>query len=230
MSGLPSPEDLAVKVLLWIGAPAVVVTAYTSVLAGIGWISVGRSSARNLSTARARTRATLRDWTTVRQRATVRLIAASAAFVAVAYSLTQLAGVTYERIGDNPSIAEGLSFDAGFLVSQLLGYQHWTRLSGWAVFAALASIFLLNVANLIGSVALRKFIAFVWGVALLPGMLLGFLLILDGVCVLILGLTHSDNYQPSMAVLYALWVACLFALPWLAERIQHSSEDLFRTR
>jgi hypothetical protein len=227
MTGLPSPEDVAVKILVWIGAPAILIALYTSLLALLGWVSLVKSSRRNVSLAVRRTRETLRDWTTARQRAAVRLVAASTLFVAVAYSLTQLAGVTYEKVDGNTSIADGLSFDGTFLFSQLVGYQHWTRLSAWTVLAALLSIFLLNVANLIRLTGLRKLITLVWGVVLGLGMLFGLLLILAGVCVLLLGLTHYDNYQPSMAILYALWVGCLFLLPWLAERVQRGSVDLF---
>jgi hypothetical protein len=221
---LPEPEDVGEKILVWLGLPSLVVGAYTFVLALLAWRDFVKNRARDVRAAREN----LRRWTTYRQRATVRLIAAGAAFVAVAYSLTQLAGVTYERIGDHPSIAEGLSFDSGYLFAQLVGYQHWTRLSAWTVAAALASIFLLNVANLVGATGLRKLITALWGLVLLPAVLAGCLLALDGVCVLILGLTHADNYQPSMTWLYALWVGCLFALPWLGDEIRDASAAAFQ--
>ena len=159
--------------------------------------------------------------------ATVSLIAASTVFVALAYSLTQLAGVTYEKIGHKPSIAEGLSFRAPYLISELLDYQHWTRLSAWTVLAALLSIFLLNVTGLIGASHLRGFIIFVWAIVLVPGVLLGLLLALDGLIVMTLGFMHQNGYQPSMAVLYLLWVACLLALPLLGSKIVRESERIF---
>jgi hypothetical protein len=230
MNGLLSPEDIAVRVLLWLGAPAVIVAIYTSVLAFLGWVSLGKSSARGVSTAVARTRQTAVDWSSERQRATVKFIAASTAFVAVAYSLTQLAGVTYEKIGHNHSIAEGMTFNASYLVSELLGYQHWTRLSAWTVLSALVSIFLLNVAGLIRAPALRGFVAVIWTVVLVPGAFAALLVAIAGACVLILGLTHQNNYQPSMAVLYLLWVVCLLSLPLLGSKIMTEIERMFPSK
>ena len=150
MSGLPSPQDIVVKVLVWLSAPAVIVMIYTSFLAAIGWYTVGRAGVRYTVIAGKRARETARHWTSSRQRSMVRLLAASTGFVAVAYSLSQLAGVTYEKINHGESIASGFSFDAGFLVSRLLGYQHLTRLSVWTFVGALTSIFVLNFANLTG--------------------------------------------------------------------------------
>jgi hypothetical protein len=227
MNGLPSPEDITVRVLIWLGAPAVIVTIYTSVFAFLGWVSLGKSGARGVSTAAARIRQTAVDWSSERQRATMKFIAASTAFVAVVYSLTQLAGVTYEKIGRHLSIAEGLTFNAGYLVSELLGYQHWTRLSAWTVLAALVSIFLLNVAGLFRAPTLSGFVTVIWAIVLVPGAFAALLVALAGASVLILGLTHQDNYQPSMAVLYLLWVVCLLSLPLLGRKIVSEIDRMF---
>jgi hypothetical protein len=223
MDGLPSPQDIVVRVLVWLGAPGLIVTIYISVFALFGWISLGKATARKF----ARTQQQIVGRSSKRQRGTVSFIAASAIFVAITYSLTQLIGVTYEKIGHHLSIAEGLTFNGRYLLSELIGYQHWTRLSAWAVFAALISIFLLNVADLIDMPGLRQFITFIWAIVLIPGAFATLLLALDGISVLILGLLHQDNYQPSMAILYLLWVACLLSLPALGGKIVADSKRMF---
>src|ERR1019366_8151111 len=164
MNGLPSPEDIAVKIIIWLSAPAVIVTIFTSFLAATGWLTLGRTSARYAQIATQRAGATVQHWTSARQRAMVVLLAASAGFVAVSYSTSQLAGVTYEKIGQShQSIAYGFELNAGFLVSQLLEYQRWTRLSIWVLVGVLASIFALNLANLTDAHFLGGFIRLVWG-------------------------------------------------------------------
>jgi hypothetical protein len=135
--------------------------------------------------------------------------------------------VTYQEIGHNPSIAEGLTFNSRYLVSELLGYQHWTRLSAWTVVAALVSVFLIGATALLRVSRLRKLIVFLWGAALIPGALGGLMLALDGAIVLILGLLHQNNYKPSMALLYLLWVTCLWLLPWLGDNIVRQSQQIF---
>jgi hypothetical protein len=121
-----------------------------------------------------------------------------------------------------------MTFDANYLMSRLLQYRHWTPLSEWAVVICVGSIVALNLANLAGIVPLRKLLTFLWSVVLGLGALGGCLIGISGICVLLLGLTHSDNYQPSMAILYALWVACLWALPWLAGIIRDTSQRVFQ--
>ena len=228
MPGLLSPEDVTVRVLLWIGAPLVIVTIFTSFLAFLGWVSFVKSSVRTVSTAATRTRELIVYWTTELQWAVVRLIAASAIFTALAYSATQLAGVTYEKVGQQRSIAEGMDFDSGYLVSQLLGYQHWTRLSAWTVTGVLVSIFFVNAFTLAGITWLKNVIAFgvAWLVTL-PCALFGLLVGFSGIFVLILGLTHSNGYRPSMATLYLLWVVCLVPLHPLWAVIAYLSEQVF---
>jgi hypothetical protein len=228
MSGLPSPEDIAIKILVWLSAPAVIITIFTSFLAAAGWLTLGRTSVRYTMVAAQRAGDTVRQWTSARQRAMVGLLAASTGFVAVSYSASQLAGVTYEKIGQShQSIAYGFTFDAGFLVSQLLEYQRWTRLSMWVLVAVLASIFALNLANLTDAHLLRGFIRIIWCVILGLGLVASLLLALDGCSVLVLGMGHHNNYRPSMALLYALWVGCLWLLPCFATIIDSTSEKLF---
>ena len=228
MSGLPSPGDIAVEILVWLSAPAVIVTILTSLLAAAGWLSLGRTSVRYATITRQRAGETVRQWTSARQRAMVGLLVASTGFVAVSYSLSQLAGVTYEKIGQShQSIAYGFNFDAGFLVSQLLEYQRWTRLSMWVLIGVLASIFALNFANLTGAHLLRGFTRLIWGAILGSGLAASLLLVLDGCSVLILGMGHHDNYRSSMALLYALWVGCLWLLPCFAAFIDSASEKVF---
>jgi hypothetical protein len=224
---IPDTEAALAALLKWLGFPAVIIALYLSFLHLLGWLEFWKKSVRNVSTAQNRARQTFRAWTTARQRAAAGLVVASAAFVAMAYSVAQLFGVTYQKLGGHRSIAEGLSFDAGYLFGQLVGYQHWTRTSAWAVIAALGSIFVLTFANLAGSKGLHHLVAWPWNLVLGLGMIAGGLLAIDGLCVLVLGLTHSDNYQPSMAWLYGLWVFCLFALPWLGQRIVDDSRRLF---
>jgi hypothetical protein len=86
----------------------------------------------------------------------------------------------------------------------------------------------LNVANLAGMRFLSKTLVAVWGLALGLGALAGCLIAFSGLCVLLLGLTHSDKYTPSMTTLYVLWAACLWSLPWLGTRISDNSAALFR--
>lgn len=228
MSDLPSPEDIAIKILVWLSAPAVIVTIFTSLLAVAGWFTLGRTSVHYtvLATQRAGERA--RDWTSARQRAMVGLLAASTGFVAVSYSASQLAGVTYEKIGQNhQSIASGSTFDAGFLVSHLLEYQHWTLLSTWVLVGVLASIFTLNLANLTGAKSLADFITFIWKIILGVGLFASPLIVLAGISVLLLGMGHQDNYKTSMALLYALWVGCLWLLPCFAAAVDIASKKVF---
>jgi hypothetical protein len=228
MSGLPSPEDIAIKILVWLSAPAVIVTIYTSFLAAVGWITIGRKSVQYAQRAGNWTGETVRHWTSARQRAMVGLLTASTGFVAVSYSASQLAGVTYEEIGQShQSIARGFTFDAGFLVSQLLEYQRWTRLSMWVLVGVLASIFVLNFANLTDANLLREFIRVIWRIILGIGLVASLLLLLDGCSVLVLGTAHKDNYKASMALLYALWVGCLWLLPCLAVAVDSASEKVF---
>jgi hypothetical protein len=222
---LLEPADIGEKLLVWLGLPSVVVGVITLLLALLAWWDFLKKRTQDVRAAREN----LRQWTSFRQRATARLVAAGAGFVAVAYSLSQLAGVTYERVSGQRSIAEGQRFDSSYLFVQLIGYQHWTRLSTWTVLAALVSVFLLNVANLIGSSRLRSLITTLWGLVLLPAVIAGFLMVLAGVCVLILGLTRRDAYQPSMTWLYAIWAACLFALPWLGMVVKVSSAEAFKS-
>jgi hypothetical protein len=224
MGGLPAPEDLAVRVLVWLGAPALIIAIFTSVLAFFGWISAAKSSVRNVSLTVTRARQVFTYWTSERQRAAVTLVLASTLFTAIAYSLTQLMGVTYQNFGHGGSIAEGMKFGSSYLTSHLLGYEHWTPLSAWTVVGALVSIFLLNVANLIGASRLRSAVMAPWGLTLGLGVIAGALIGFAGFCVLILGLMHADNYQSSMAILYLLWVICLLSLPWLAIKIVSASE------
>jgi hypothetical protein len=227
MSGIPSPEDVAVKVLVWLAAPTVLVLAFTSFLAVLGWFSFGRATARYVSVAAANVRSTTVYWTTERQRTFAKLVSAGATFIALAYTLSQLAEVTYHKVGSNISIAEGLSFDWHYLVDQLLDYRHWTPISEWTILAVVGSIALLNVADLAGIRLLRGLLSLVWATTLGLGLLGACLLGLDAVCVLLLGLTHSDNYQPSMTVLYVLWIVPLVALPRLATIIDESSKLVF---
>jgi hypothetical protein len=228
MSGLPSPEDIAIKILIWLSAPAVIVTIFTSFLAAAGWLSVGRASVGATQRAGEKLQEKLRHWTSARQRAMVGLLTASTGLVAVSYSASQLAGVTYEKIGQShQSIAYGFTFDADFLVSQLLEYQRWTRLSMWVLVGVLASIFALNLANLTGAHLMREFIRIIWRVILGLGLAASLLLVLSGCSVLVLGMGHHDNYRPSMALLYALWVGCLWLLPCFAASIDSASEKVF---
>lgn len=228
MSGLLSPGDIGVKILVWLSAPAVIVTIFTSFLAASGWFSIGRTSVRYTMIATQRAGETVRHWTSARQRAMASLLAASTGFVAVSYSLSQLAGVTYERIGQgSQSIAYGFKFDEGFLVSQLLEYQRWTRFSIWTLACVLVSIFALNLANLIGAQLLRSFIRFAWKIILGLGLAASLVMVLDGCSVLFLGAQHQDNYRASMALFYALWACCLWLLPGLAVVIDHASESVF---
>jgi hypothetical protein len=229
MSGLPSPQDIAVKILIWLSAPAVIVMIFTSFLAAAGWLTLGRTSVRYTMIASQRAGETVRHWTSARQRAMVSLLAASTGFVAVSYSLSQLVGVTYEKIGhSHQSIAYGFKFDAGFLVSQLLEYQRWTRLSMWTLVGVLVSIFVLNFANLSGALLLRESIRLIWRIILALGLVASLLLVLDGCSVLVLGVQHHyDNYRPSMALFYAFWVGCLWLLPCFAAVIDGASEKVF---
>jgi hypothetical protein len=228
MSGLPSPEDIAIKIFVWLSAPAVIVTIFTSFLAATGWLTLGRTSARYTMIATQRAGETVRHWTSARQRALVGLLAASAGFVAVSYSASQLAGVTYEKIGQShQSIAYGFQFDAGFLVSQLLEYQRLTRLSVWVLIGVLASIFALNLANLTDAHLLRAIVRLIWGAILGLGLAASLLIALSGCSVLLLGVGHQDNYRPSTALLYALWVGCLWLLPCFAAAIDSASEKVF---
>jgi hypothetical protein len=110
MSGLPSPEDVAIQLLKWLSAPVIVIVLFTSLLALLGWVSFLRSSVRYATSAALRTRETVQYWTTFRQRAFLRLTLASTLFLAIFYSLVQLAQVTYEKTSNGYSIAEGLVF------------------------------------------------------------------------------------------------------------------------
>jgi hypothetical protein len=229
VSGLPSPEDIMVKVLFWLGTSAVIVMIFTSCLAVAGWLSLGRSSVRYVRIGARRAGETVRDWTSARQRAMVRLLAASTGFVAVSYSLSQLAGITYEKLGPGRQpLSSGVTpFDAGFLMSQLLEYQHFTRFSIWTVAGVLASIFMLNFANLIDAHRLRNFIRFIARIVLGTGLAVSVLVVLNGLGVLVEGLNHQNNFKPSMVVLYALWAVCLWLLPCFAVGIDGASEKTF---
>jgi hypothetical protein len=112
-------------------------------------------------------------------------------------------------------------------VSQLLEYQRWTRLSMWVLVGVLASIFALNLANLTDAHLLREFIRIIWRVILGLGLVASLLLALDGCSVLVLGMGHKNNYRPSMALLYALWVGCLWLLPCFTAAIDSASEKVF---
>jgi hypothetical protein len=227
MVGLPSPEDLVVKVLVWFSVPTSVVAVFTSALAAAGWLKVGRSSLRSAVNAKTQARLIVQRGSTGRQRALVGFIVSSGLFLAIAYSLSQLAGVTYEKLNNGESIATGLQVSSSFLISRLLGYQHWNPVSFWTVACALTSIFALNFADLNGGGGLRAAIVFIWRYILLLGAILGVLVVIDGCSVIVLGATHSNGYKASTSLLYALWAICLWSLPWLGSAINRTSRGIY---
>lgn len=100
----------------------------------------------------------------------------------------------------------------------------WTqrRVPHWASVRQRALVRLVNFADLIGARRLRA-----WPTVLGLGALLSLVLALAGLAVLIQGLMHSGIYKPSMALLYALWITCLWILPLSSIVIDDASKQLY---
>lgn len=220
--GLWSPQDVVVKIIIWLGAPALVVIVFNSIFALLGWKSFLRSTTRIGVSAGRSAWVNLHYWTTERQRAFAKLILASSGFVAVAYSFAQLMGWFVTSVRDTPAVWKQDHVDWHFVLQQVLDYQRWGPESRWTVLGSAVAIALLNLADLSNLGGLRSVIVGV-GYVVLGAALIGACFVGLTAAPLAIGVLFMPDAPIWLLALELIAIACLTALPYLGRAINGAS-------
>jgi hypothetical protein len=228
-TGLLSPGDVAVKVMVWFGAPAIMVLTFSSILILLNWKSFLQSTARVGASASRAALANLRYWTTERQRAFVKLTVASSAFIAVAYSFSQLVGWFVTSLRETPAFWKQDHIDWHIVLDQILVYQRWSAESRWTVLGSAILIALLNIADLCDLHALRNLIVGLGYAVLGTALVAACFGALGWAAPLLIGILfmHAPVW---LLVLELIAIACLAVLPYLGRTIRDASRRAYTYR
>ena len=218
------PEELFSHVALWAGVPAGIVIVVVGVLAlyqsAKGWKDFADGSAKWVK----RARALGLDITTVRQRAAWQLARCSVIAVAFAYALAVIIYGVVQVAEVNPN-----ALLSSKVVENAVVVTEWSPVSVWTAILGVAGIALLGIACIGDLVGLRKFIAFLGGLACAVAWVAGVGL---GVDALIGFAVRGSQDPPPMSLLVTEVITALLflALGWLLPKVSSASRIAFNVR
>lgn len=213
MSPIPSPGDVLVSTLLWIGVPALVLLPFAIALSIAQWIRTGAEVAR-ISQQAARG---IHGWLNrMGSRLGVRVIGmvlSQALAVASVYALFRLVYAMGIADSSGYSIADGRSFGWQELWVNLVTYSGESQLAVDATLIAIGWVLAVDIAAVFG----MNLVLSILGIVRYPITWLGALAAIGigivGLMVLSLATwMHNPGYNIEMVSLYACWVILLIGM------------------
>lgn len=230
------PEDLFAHLALWAGAPAITVVIVVWVLGIYGslksWFKFGTGAVKVASAApgmASGVRENVRGWTTVEQRAMVRLSFYSVFTVAFSYMLAEVVYVVVQMAEIDPTAP----FSVSYMRSSAVAVTPWPSPVALMVVLEVVGIGMLGFAFIANMPRVQKLITFLGGVARAiawTGTVVLGLLTFGGLIDPLL----SSNQGPSAAVPMSFvattavtMVLCL-GLALSLTRVREASEKIFK--
>ncbi|MFI7431676.1 hypothetical protein ACIBPB_32335 [Micromonospora sp. NPDC049836] len=188
----------------------------------LGWREFLRKRAREVS----RASQAIRAWTTVSQRASVRLALFSALLLAAAYLLARLSDMLWGTFGGRQSMFDGMLksqiYTTEYQWDLVTGKPYLTYATGWSLAGAALVVILLVYATLTRTAGLRSAVS---------AMLLAVLMaasagaLMTGIATLG-SLTENPPLSTTLPFFYGMWFLGFAFLALGASRILDAGDDL----
>lgn len=207
---LPSPTDILVRTLLWLGVPFLLVLSFSLILFAAEWIKAARVAGEKTQKIIKMMMSELRNLKASKVIRLLLFICSQALLLALIYSSFRLAHAMGVSDSSGRNIADGKSFTWQELWMAVTEYSFSAELPIQASCVAAGWILALNLAHLIDSRSLIRVVDFLSIVAASLCILGATLIGLIGVMVLSLATwMHHPAYNIGMVSLYAAWVVLL---------------------
>jgi hypothetical protein len=216
------PDDAVECVLKATHAPGWVYAVLVLVTFTLGWWEFTRKRAREVATARQ----AVRSWTTLAQRATVRLVVFALLFLACCYAVARLADMLWGTSGAPTSMFDGMLrsqvYPVEYQWALVSGPPHLTYVSGWTLIGAGLLTVLLVYATLAAATGIRGVVTFVLRSVLIVSSIAA---VMTGVATLG-SLTEDPPLSTTLPFFYGMWAVGFLLLAVVVSRLEDAGADL----
>jgi membrane protein len=208
MTDIPSPTDVAVNILQWLGVPAIILLPLVFALQIAEWWKTGqqlRIGMRNVTETAA----------VLARRRPLRLILfilLQSLLVALVYSCFTLAHAMGVSDAAGRNIADGSSFTWTQLWMTITTYSTTAELPYQASLGAMGWLIALNITHVARTRLLVRILTMPAPLIVILAALSGLGIGIVGLIVLSLAWMHSPGYNVGMVSLYAAWVIILWGI------------------
>lgn len=210
LNPVPSPEDVLVNTLIWLGVPALVLTPFLVAFGIAQWVTFARHAAKVARTVARVTSGEVkgvlrRTWASV-----LWLGVMQATLIAATYSLFRLVYAMGIDDSAGRNIADGKSFTFSELWVNLTTYSNESTLSVQAALLALGWVLAFDLSALVRNKVARNVLMFPAAAVAIVAVGGAVLIGLVGLMVLSLATwMNAPGYNIGMVSLYAMWVILL---------------------
>lgn len=185
-----------------------------------------REFLRNRTREVSRASQAVREWTTVAQRASVRLALFSALLLAAAYLLGRLSDMLWGTFGGRQSMFDGMLksqiYTTDYQWDLVTGKPYLTYVTGWSLVGAALVVVLLVYATLTGAAGLRSALR---AILLAVLMVASVGALMTGIATLG-SLTEKPPLSTTLPLFYGMWFLGFAILAFGASRILNADDDL----